>query len=268
MKILAAVAVLIACAAPAAAQRDPAPQTNPLAGDAKAIAQGQNMFRGRCAVCHGMDAKGYRGTDLTTGEWNHGGADAQLFRTISRGVAGTEMPGNVNMSDEEVWMLVSYLRTLSTSTPAPERGDAGRGEQWFWARDKGNCGQCHMIGDRGGRLGPNLTRIGAARSANALAREIRQPSEVIPVGFEAVTVVTRDGRKIRGARKNEDNFSIQMMTAAEDILSFFKRDLTSVTPETQSLMPTYGAERLPDGDLQDVVRYLRTLKGRTASAPQ
>src|SRR5688500_1177603 len=68
-------------------------QTNPLAGDAKAIEQGRNMFRGRCAVCHGMDAKGYRGTDLTTGEWLHGGSDAQLFRTIARGVPGTEMPG-------------------------------------------------------------------------------------------------------------------------------------------------------------------------------
>ena len=54
------------------------PTTNPLAGDAAAIRQGQNIYRGRCAVCHGIDAKGYRGSDLTTGDWVHGGSDAQI----------------------------------------------------------------------------------------------------------------------------------------------------------------------------------------------
>src|SRR5687768_11070977 len=254
---------------PVAAQPQTEQQTNPFTGDAKAIEQGRNMFRGRCAVCHGMDAKGYRGTDLTTGEWLHGGSDAQLFRTIARGVPGTEMPGNVNMSEDEVWMILAYLRTLAIgATPPTEPGDPRRGEELFWARDKGNCGQCHMVEGRGGRIGPNLTRIGAARSTTALEREIRRPAEVIPVGFETVTVVTRDGRKVRGTRKNEDTFSIQLMTAAEDLITFLKRDITAVVSDQQSLMPPYGAERLPDADLDDVIRYLRTLKGnRSESAP-
>jgi cytochrome c oxidase cbb3-type subunit III len=256
----------LACLATATvtmAQSPPVQKTNPLAADSKAVVQGRNIFRGRCAVCHGVDAKGYRGTDLTTGEWAHGGGDAELFDTISRGVPGTEMPPRGNLSDDEVWMVVTYLRTLAASgPPAVERGDARRGEQLFWARETGNCGQCHMIEGRGGRLGPNLSRIGASRSVAALEREIRQPGEIIPVGFETVTVVTREGRRIRGVRKNEDTFSIQLMTAGEEILSFFKRDLTSVTPDPQSLMPVYSPERLSDDDLRDVVRYLRTLKGR------
>lgn len=255
-------------AAPAAAQPD-AEAKNPLAGDAKAVTQGRNIFRGRCAVCHGIDAKGYRGTDLTSGEWMHGGADPELFRTISRGVPGTEMPASPNLSDDEVWMLITYLRSLATGTaPVAERGDAGRGETLFWAKDKANCGQCHMIEGRGGRIGPNLSRIGAARSRAALEREIRTPGEMIPVGFETVTIVTRDGRRIRGVRKNEDTFSIQLMTGSEEILSFFKRDLTEVIADPQSLMPTYGPERLPDPDLQDLIRYLRTLKGRGPDTPQ
>lgn len=264
----AALLFVLFAAAPAAAsafafQAAADTQVNPLTGNAKAIDQGRNMFRGRCAVCHGVDAKGYRGTDLTSGEWMHGGTDADLLRTIKKGVPGTEMPGNPNMSDDEVWMVIAYLRTLAdASARAPESGDPGRGEQLFWAREKGNCGQCHMVGDRGGRLGPNLSRIGASRSPRALEREIRRPSELIPVGFEAVTVVTRDGRRIRGTRKNEDTFSIQIMTAAEDLLSFMKRDLADVVTEQQSLMPAYGAERLPDADLQDLIRYLRTLKGQ------
>jgi quinoprotein glucose dehydrogenase len=174
------------------------------------------------------------------------------------------MPGNGNMSEEEIWMVIAYLRTLSApGGPAAERGDATKGDQLFWAKDKGNCSQCHMIGARGGRIGPNLSRIGASRSVAALEREIRRPHEVVPVGFETVTVVTRDGRKIRGARKNEDTFSIQMMTANEDILSFRKQDLAQVLPEPErSLMPAYGPERLSDTELADLIRYLRTLRGQ------
>jgi putative heme-binding domain-containing protein len=238
---------------------------NPLAGDAKAIDAGKNIYRGRCGVCHGLDAKGYRGSDLTTGDWVHGGTDARIFQTIAVGVPGTEMPGNGNMSEEEIWMVIAYLRTLSApGTAAPLRGDAARGERVFWAKEQGNCGQCHMIGGRGGRLGPNLSRIGASRSVAALEREIRRPGEVIPIGFETVTVVTRDGRRIRGTRKNEDTFSVQLMTLTEELRSFLKRDVTEVAPETLSLMPAYGVERMSDDALADLVSYLRTLKGGTA----
>lgn len=264
---LAFVVGLISSAAPAAQQAGtPAVQTNPRANDAEAVDEGKYLFKGRCAVCHGMDAKGYRGTDLTSGEWVHGGTDAQIFRTISRGVPGTEMPAT-NLRDDEAWAVIAYLRTLAAPAGAVDlRGDATRGEDVFWARNKGNCGQCHMVNVRGGRLGPNLSRIGAARSVAALEREVRRPHELVPVGFETVTVVTRDGRKLRGARKNEDTFSIQIMTFNEDILSLNKRDVTQVIDEKESLMPVYGPERLSATDFDDLLRYLKTLRGTTPSS--
>lgn len=264
-RLLAAAAVaagmVMAAAFGATAQQPPA--SNPRAGDPKAIDFGKNVYRGRCAVCHGIDAKGYRGSDLTSGDWVHGGTDGQIFKTIRGGVPGTEMPGNTSMSDDEIWSVVAYLRSLAAPGGAvPERGDAARGEQMFWAKDRGNCGQCHMIRDRGGRLGPNLSRIGASRSVAALEREIRKPGEVVPVGFETITVVTKDGRKIRGLRKNEDTFSVQIMTGNEDILSFSKREVEVIPEQDRSLMPAYGPERLSDAELADIVRYLRTLRGR------
>ena len=254
---------LLVALVPALGAQSQAERTNPLVGDPAAVSQGRNVYRGRCAVCHGIDAKGFRGSDLTSGDWVHGGSDAQIFKTILEGVPGTEMPANPNMAPDEIWMVLAYLRTLASAAgPAPERGDSGRGEQLYWAKDKGNCSQCHMVGDRGGRLGPNLSRIGAARSAAALEREIRRPAEVVPVGFETVSVVLRDGRRLRGVRKNEDTFSVQIMTPSEDIRSFFKRDV-EVEPEPgRSLMPAYGPERLTDAELADVVRYLRMLRGR------
>jgi putative heme-binding domain-containing protein len=257
-------ATLIGAGARPLAQATTDRDSNPLAGNALAIKQGQNIFRGRCAVCHGIDAKGYRGSDLTTGDWVHGGSDVQIFKTITTGVPGTEMPGSGNLSEDEVWQLIAYMRTLNApGAPAVERGDAARGEQLFWSTTGANCGRCHMVGARGGRLGPNLSRIGASRSVAALEREVRRPGEVIPVGFETITVTTRDGKKVRGLRKNEDTFSVQVMTPTEDILSFTKPEAT-VDPEPQrSLMPAYGPDRLPDADLTDIVRYMRSLRRQT-----
>lgn len=232
---------------------------NPFQGDLKAIEQGRQSFRLGCASCHALDAKGSRGPDLTTGQWTHGGTDAQLFRVIMRGIPGTEMAGveASDNTDDDVWMLIAYLRTLSgPRSQEQERGSAQNGEALFWGQ--AGCGRCHMISGRGGRLGPDLSVIGAARSRTALVTQIRTPSEYLTAGFATVTVVTEDGRRIRGAVKNEDPFSIQMMNTDEQILAFQKKDLREVVHDTRSLMPDYGRDRVTDAQLDDVIRYLRT----------
>jgi len=143
--------------APAAADRS----RNPLAGDPQAITKGAVLFRQECVYCHGVGARGgMRGPDLTTGSWNHGGADADLARTITDGVAGTAMPPN-NLKTDEIWQIVSYLRTVQQPPAAPV-GDQARGETLFFGTAR--CSTCHMVNGRGGRLGPELTTVGSARS--------------------------------------------------------------------------------------------------------
>src|SRR5262249_12870397 len=130
------------------------------------------------------------------------------------------------------------------------------------------CASCHRVSGRGGRLGPDLSRIGASRSRAALAREIRTPSEWIPPDFETVTVVTKDGQRIRGAKKNEDLYSIQAMDTRERIQGFLKSDVREIVHEKDSLMPAFPASRLPDTELVDLIGYLSTLrKADTSSAP-
>jgi putative heme-binding domain-containing protein len=234
--------------------------TNPVQGNAQAIEQGLQLFRLSCSSCHGLNAKGLRGPDLTTGQFVRGGSDGQLFRTIMQGIPGTDMPG-AQYSDatpDQVWALVAYLRTLSGPASAEDaRGNAQNGESLFWG--KATCGQCHMVRGRGGRLGPDLSRIGVTRSRTVLIQEIRTPSGSFTDGFWPVTVVARDGRRIRGVRKNEDPFSMQIMDTNERILSFDHSDLREVVREPRSLMPDYGADRLTDTELDDVIRYLRSL---------
>jgi cytochrome c oxidase cbb3-type subunit 3 len=233
---------------------------NPVEGQPKAIERGEYVYKRRCASCHGFDARGYRATDLTTGQFSRGTSDAQLYRVITRGIPTTEMPATA-LDDDEVWALISYMRTLIVPTPnAAVRGNAEAGEKIYWG--KASCGSCHMVNGKGGRLGPDLSRIGVARSPLALVREIRNAGEYIPTGYEPVTVVTRDGRQIRGGRKNEDSFSIQMMDTNERLLTFLKTEVREVIDEKRSLMPDYGPEKLTDAELDDLLAYLRTLHGR------
>jgi putative heme-binding domain-containing protein len=108
------------------------------------------------------------------------------------------------------------------------------------------------VAGKGGRIGPDLSRIGSARTREALVREIRTPHEWIPPAYETVTVVTKDGQKIRGIKKNEDAFSIQVMDMRERIQGYVKSNV-EVLYDKNSLMPAFDAKRLGDSDLSDLV---------------
>jgi len=244
---------------------------NPLSGDPQAITKGAVLFRQECVYCHGVGGRGgMRGPDLTTGTWNHGGSDADLRRTITDGVAGTAMPPN-NLKTEEIWQIVSYLRTVQQPPAAPV-GDRARGETLFFSTAR--CSTCHIVGGRGGRLGPELTTVGSARSRAYLVDSIRQPAkqltEIRSLGsdslkYDTVTAVTSDGQTIVGVPMNEDTFTVQLMDMSERVHSLDKKTLKSFKHENRSLMPAYDASRLPDADLDNLVAYLQTLRS-TATA--
>lgn len=236
------------------------PGGNPHLGNKESIRNGMMLYRIRCGDCHGLDATGYRGPDLTA-VISGGATDERLFQVMRKGVPGTEMTPS-RLPDEDVLRLIAYLRNLGgvAATESPI-GNVENGRQLFSAQ----CALCHRVGTRGGRIGPELTRIGVARSRAALVREIRTPNEWVPQGFEAVTVVLRDGTKIRGAKKNEDVFSIQVMDLRERLQGYLKSSVREVIDDKVSLMPAYGPGQLNDTQLNDLVGYLTTLREAPSS---
>jgi putative heme-binding domain-containing protein len=237
----------------------PIPTRNPFDGDAEAIRVGQGLFRARCADCHGMDARGIRAPDLTQ-VWASGRTDDGLFMTLRSGVPGTEMPAFAppRASDREAWQILAYLRTLAAPAPtdAP-RGNAENGQRIFRA----NCASCHRVNGVGGRLGPDLSRVGAARARDAIVRQIRGATEDFKPGYEPVTITPSGGQPIHGVKKNEDLFSVQIMDSRERIQGYEKDQVRSVVDEKKSAMPVYGPDRLSENDLDDLLRYLQGLRG-------
>jgi cytochrome c oxidase cbb3-type subunit 3 len=245
---------------------------NPFSADPKAAKAGEFEFRINCAFCHGLGARGGgRGPDLTRAHKRHGDTDADLFQNISQGIAGTVMPANgtngqgVGMTDDEIWQIITYLRSVQVSAPTNPVGNAAHGKELFYG--DANCSSCHMVEGKGGRLGPDLTAVGTARTVQALVESVRSPSQRLAWGltestkefaqeYETVTVVTLDGQEIKGVTLNEDQFSLQMMDMTERIHLFEKDKLRSIKKSRESLMPAYNPTILSDRDLDDIIAYL------------
>ena len=231
------------------------PGTNPHLNNKESIRGGMSLYRRLCGECHGLDATGYRGPNLLV--YMADAKDEALFQVIRRGVPGSEMPAS-NRPDVELLQIIAYLRNMNAVPPAESvpAGNVANGAQLFTKQ----CANCHRVAGKGGRIGPDLGRIGSARTRDALVREIRTPHEWIPPAYETVTVVTKDGQKIRGIKKNEDAFSIQMMDMRERIQGYSKANV-EVLYDKNSLMPAFSAKQLSDSDLSDLVGYLTTLRG-------
>lgn len=248
------------------------PVANPVTGDAATIQEGASLFRANCSPCHGLDAKGGgRGPDLSSGRWMHGSSDAEIFRTITQGVPGTQMPAN-RFEDSETWAIIAYLRSLTPSGQAKASGDAAKGEQLFNRR--AGCATCHMVKGHGGLLGPDLTRVGASRSIAYLIESIREPDKELsegmqdpnnhyglPLVYDTVTVDLKNKEKVTGVAKNEDTFSVQVLDTNQRLRLFLKSEVLDVVHERKSLMPAYTEQMLNAAELQDLLAYLESLRG-------
>jgi putative heme-binding domain-containing protein len=170
------------------------------------------------------------------------------------------MPAFSGFEPSELNNLVGFLKHMSGTGGAPEKatGNAVNGRKVY---ERSGCSSCHQVGSEGSSYGPDLTRIGGARSLHYLTEAITDPSNDIPDRYQGVTVVTKDGKKVTGVRINEDTFSVQVRLPSQLYRSFMKDDVSQVVHEKASLMPAY--KTMSKTDLDDLIAYLSTLRGDT-----
>jgi mono/diheme cytochrome c family protein len=96
----------------AAAESQAQQLKNPFGPDPDAAAAGKKLYDAQgCMACHGNNARGAVGPDLTDDEWLRAPSDEMIFNVIRNGRSGTLMsPFKDAMSDEQIWQLVTYLR--------------------------------------------------------------------------------------------------------------------------------------------------------------
>ena len=106
------------CAAPMAS----AQVTNPLTPTPELIAEGKKLFhRTGCIACHGTNARGAVGPDLTDDEWLRTPSDEMVFNTIHNGRQGTAMSGfSGDITDEQIWTIITWLRDENRKRKLPK----------------------------------------------------------------------------------------------------------------------------------------------------
>jgi PQQ-dependent dehydrogenase (methanol/ethanol family) len=254
-------------AAGSAQQGDmPDAQKNPFAGQPAAVAAGKTLYEQTCQSCHGGEARGDRGA-LASGNFRHGSEDSDLFRTIRTGVPGTQMPAFSLLPADNVWRIITYLRSLNTNTAAANEvvtGNAAAGEEMFWG--KGGCGRCHEVNARGMDVGPDLSDAGK-NSAAYLRSMTTNPNASRPkarrwFGPSAVRVTTRNGEEVAGIKRAEDNYTLIITDLSGKLRRFDRKDIVAEHAEAKSLMPDNYSQMFSPTEIQDLVAYLKSLKAR------
>ena len=244
------------------AQSAPDSETsNPLTGQTTAIDAGQKRFREGCAACHGANAEGGRGPNLAENQDLKRKTDEQLFKTIRYGIPKVGMPASP-LPDDSIWELAAFVRSLSAPAyelSMPGNADAGRALYW----GKAGCGGCHAIRGQGGFTGPDLTNIGATRTAKQLTESVLHPDQHPVEGFRGVTVVLKDGQRIEGIAKNHSNYSTQILDKAGVLHLLQQSDIQRLEFHRNSLMPTNYGQTLNPGELQDLLAFLSRQAVRT-----
>ena len=163
------------------------------------------------------------------------------------------------LQPSELTGVIAFIRAGFDRTAVAARvGNLVPGRALFVG--KGACATCHRVNGVGPRVAPDLSDIGAARTAGALQQALLDPTSVMMPLNRPVQILMKDGKTIVGRRLNEDTYTVKVIDDHEQLRSIAKTDIGRLVVETKSTMPSYAGRLTPE-ELSDLVAYLLSLKG-------
>jgi putative membrane-bound dehydrogenase-like protein len=138
-------------------------------------------------------------------------------------------------------------------------GDVRRGQSLFNG-PRAACASCHVMGYRGGTIGPDLTAIGQVRSERDLLEAIVFPNASFVRGYEPVVVTTLAGTEHAGVLTEEGLDALVILSAAGEQTRVPRERVASLQPASVSLMPTGYGDQLTRQELADLVAFLKNTK--------
>jgi putative heme-binding domain-containing protein len=159
------------------------------------------------------------------------------------------------LDDAELTLSPAEIQQVAASVAT--QGDPARGETVFRRSELG-CITCHAIGGVGGKVGPDLTSIGASAPVDYLVESVFYPNRKIKEGYQAVVLETQDGQELSGVLVRENNQEVVLRNVANQEV---------VVPKTNvknralggSLMPSGLIDNLSGQERVDLFRFLSEL---------
>jgi cytochrome c oxidase cbb3-type subunit 3 len=84
---------------------------NPYERDEKAVAEGQVIYAGKCAECHGKDLKGGDGPSLTA-HLKYGEQDGRMYESIAKGRPGGMPAFETELGRDRIWKVLAYVDSV------------------------------------------------------------------------------------------------------------------------------------------------------------
>lgn len=220
---------------------------------------GQQIFDTACASCHGLDGRGgERAPDIATRPEIARLSDPDLLKVLRAGIPEKGMPPFAALGSAKLSALLSYIRSLQgRGTATPVVGNTERGKELYWG--KAGCSECHMVNGAGGFLGPDLSKYGENHSVAEIHAAIVKPEKFPGTRGHVAEITAKDGKTYSGLVRNEDNFSLQVLSLDGSFHLFSKSDLAAVNFRQEPLMPADYGSKLSAADLDALAAYLASL---------
>ena len=138
-------------------------------------------------------------------------------------------------------------------------GDVRRGQAIFNS-PKAACSACHAIGYLGGKIGPDLTRIGQIRNERDLLEAIVYPSASFVRSYEPMIVATKAGEEFSGVLRKDSAEEVILATGPATEQRLARTDITDMRLGNVSVMPSGLAEQLTKEEIADLLAFLRAAR--------
>ncbi|MCA9132181.1 MAG: HEAT repeat domain-containing protein, partial [Planctomycetales bacterium] len=148
-------------------------------------------------------------------------------------------------------------RMQQLAQQAARQGDAVRGEE-VYRRQELACGTCHAIGGVGGRVGPDLTSLGASAPLDYIIDSLFNPDAKIKEGFHSVVVATADGQVLNGVEVRSDAQQLVLRDVSNRLVEIPLGDIIA-KKAGKSLMPSGVVDRLTPTEQIDLIHFLSQL---------
>jgi putative heme-binding domain-containing protein len=152
---------------------------------------------------------------------------------------------------------LSAAELTELATRVVKEGDPARGETIFRRKELG-CVTCHAIGGIGGKVGPDMTSIGASAQADYLIESVLYPNRKIKEGYHSVIVETKDGMDLSGVLVSENSDELILRDATGKDTTVAKNNIQNRTTGN-SLMPAGLVDTLSPAERLDLYRFLSEL---------
>jgi len=172
---------------------------------------------------------------------SHG--DERLGQLLSRHFAGSETDA-VRLEQE-----IQRLAKVVTAEP----GSPYEGKKLYAA----SCGSCHRLFEQGGQIGPDLTAY-QRDDLDTMLLSIINPGAEIREGYENFLLTTNDGRLATGFLVEQDNRSVVLRGFDGQDATFDRGEIRELKAQGVSLMPGGLLNGYNDGQIRDLMAYLRS----------